>query len=203
MRTGWPSGSRAGEQRVDDRAADDDDLRAARRLRRVVMKRPALDADVADVEQRRLRAVDRRVLELAAAGADVGRPLRGRGVERRGRPATLSRKRTSLRVMFGIAFELVGQLAAAQVAGREAREHERVAAEGARARRCAPSAPGRRAPSARSPSSPPPTAMASAASAARSGLRADASRAASDDALDVRPRTSSSVMRQRCSASTR
>ena len=79
----------AGEQLVDDRAADHDDLRAADLL---VLGdgAPALDADVANVEERRLRAVDRRVLERAPAGDDIAGRCAVAAYSTRS-PATLSR----------------------------------------------------------------------------------------------------------------
>ena len=52
----------------------------------------------------------------------------------RGRPRSASRKRTSARRDVGVARQLVGELAPAQIAGRDLRDDERVAAEGARAR---------------------------------------------------------------------
>ena len=101
MRTAWPSGSAPGNS-SSTIARPTTMTCAPLTSSSLVIGAPALDADVADVEQRRLRAVDRRVLELAPAGDDVA-PAAARSPRRATRsPATLSRKRTSLRVMVGL-----------------------------------------------------------------------------------------------------
>ena len=153
MRTGCPSGSRPGTARR-RRPARDDDLRAGTSSSRV-KNRPASSLDVADVEQRGLRAVDRRVLERAAAGAR--RPPDRCAVRRtRTRPsATLVEEPHVAAGDVGVARELVGQLAPAEVAGGDLASTN-VSLPNARALVSRAERPGRRARSARPRSSPPP-----------------------------------------------
>ena len=168
MRTVWPSGSAAREQLVSDRAPTTTTCAPA--TSSSGQGAAAVDAHVANVEQRRLRAVDRRVLEVAPARADVA-PVAGRWPRKGARsPAARGSARRAREV--GIARDPVCQFAAAESAGRDPGDHERIAAKGSRA-----GLAGRRA----RPMSPVCTtavvataaAMARPASDARSGLRAD------------------------------
>ena len=89
--------------------------------------------DVPDARQGPFGAVHGRVLEGAAAGADLRRPLRRRRIDDTA-AGDLVEKPDVAPGDVGIPFELLGKGATAQVAGRDLRHHERVAAECAGAR---------------------------------------------------------------------